>query len=262
MKDQLFTIQQYADLHEINKRTLHFYDQEGLFSPAVKKENGYRYYSLSQGATLEMILTLRELDMSLDDIKRYMEKRNPKDFDLLLEAKQRQVDEKIRELKEMKDLLNTKQVQLRYLAEDLYSVQVVECKKKNYLVTPVEEKKESYVGAMIQHGKSLPHHLFNTELGTMNHTDHLYKKDYNHTDGIFSDMGALKSNHTRSSGSFIRAFHVGDFNDLTPTYERILAYCSKQHLKLEGYAYELGINDLCVMSMEEYVTMIEIKIKP
>ncbi|WP_278246203.1 hypothetical protein [Clostridium polynesiense] len=37
MRDELFTIQQYADLHEIGNRTLHFYDKIGLFSPAIKK---------------------------------------------------------------------------------------------------------------------------------------------------------------------------------------------------------------------------------
>ena len=51
----LFTIGQFADLHEINKKTLMWYDEIGLLKPACIKENGYRYYSYQQSATLETI---------------------------------------------------------------------------------------------------------------------------------------------------------------------------------------------------------------
>ena len=55
----LFTIREFADLHGINRRTLHYYDNIGLFSPAVKKENHYRMYSIRQSTELEIILALR-----------------------------------------------------------------------------------------------------------------------------------------------------------------------------------------------------------
>lgn len=259
MKPQLFTIQQFADLHEIGKRTLHFYDEIGLFSPAIKKENGYRYYSLAQGAMLEMILTLRELDMSLDAIKQYMEHRTPERFSELIAAKQQELSQKIKDLKETKSLLSVKQEQLCYIAEDLNSIQIIDCKKKNYAITPVTQS-QSYVDAMMQHGKSLPHHLFNMELGTMNHVRNLYEGHYNYTDAIFSNMGTLKCSHVRPAGRYLRAFHIGNFEDLSPTYERILIFCKKHGIILEGYSYEVGINDLCVMSIDEFVTMIEIKV--
>lgn len=260
MKSQLFTIQQFADLHEIGKRTLHFYDEIGLFSPAIKKSNGYRYYSLSQGSTLEMILTLRELDMPLPIIKQYMDNRTPQAFKNLIETKQKDLDEKISELKEIKSLLSVKQEQLSYISNDLNSIEIVNCNKKNYSITPVEKGEDNYIDAMINHGKSLPHHLFNMELGTMSHTDNLWRGEYNVTDAIFSNMGSKKCNHIRAAGQYLRAFHRGNFEDLTSTYERILDYCKKNDIKLTGYSYEVGINDLCVMKIEDFVTMIEIRI--
>ena len=42
-----FTIGQFAALHQINKKTLMWYDEIGLFRPAIKKENGYRYYRIA-----------------------------------------------------------------------------------------------------------------------------------------------------------------------------------------------------------------------
>ena len=52
-KGRLFSIGQFAALHGVNKKTLMWYDEIGLFCPAVVKENGYRYYTYFQSATLE-----------------------------------------------------------------------------------------------------------------------------------------------------------------------------------------------------------------
>ena len=66
MKSLYFTAGQFARLHQLNKRTLHYYDDIGLFSPAYKGENGYRYYTYQQSAQLENILAMRQLNMSIE----------------------------------------------------------------------------------------------------------------------------------------------------------------------------------------------------
>ena len=43
---KLLTTAEFAKLHDVNKRTLHYYDSIGLFSPAKKGENQYRYYEM------------------------------------------------------------------------------------------------------------------------------------------------------------------------------------------------------------------------
>ena len=45
-KTRYLTIGQFAALHGINKKTLMWYDEIGLFKPAsINPENGYRYYT-------------------------------------------------------------------------------------------------------------------------------------------------------------------------------------------------------------------------
>ena len=45
-KNKRLTIGQFAALHGVNKKTLMWYDEIGLFKPAaVNPENGYRYYT-------------------------------------------------------------------------------------------------------------------------------------------------------------------------------------------------------------------------
>ena len=63
------TTAQFAKLHEVNKRTLHYYDEIGLFRPLTKAENGYRYYDISQSIDFEYIRMLKELNMSIEEIE-------------------------------------------------------------------------------------------------------------------------------------------------------------------------------------------------
>lgn len=57
----------------INRKTLFFYEEEGLLHPQ-RKENGYRVYHDDDIERLKMILLLRGMDVSLDDVKKYLNK--------------------------------------------------------------------------------------------------------------------------------------------------------------------------------------------
>ena len=59
----------FAHICGTNKRTLHHYDQIGLFAPALRGENGYRYYSQEQYDVFMVIAALKELGMPLLDIR-------------------------------------------------------------------------------------------------------------------------------------------------------------------------------------------------
>ena len=64
----------FARICGTNKRTLHHYDQIGLFAPALRGENGYRYYSQEQYDVFMVISALKELGMPLLDIKAYLDR--------------------------------------------------------------------------------------------------------------------------------------------------------------------------------------------
>ncbi len=60
-----FTTGEFARILGVGKHTLFHYDEIGLFSPAIKEENGYRYYFVWQMDTFEVIRALQKLGMSL-----------------------------------------------------------------------------------------------------------------------------------------------------------------------------------------------------
>ena len=76
-KSKLLTISQFAAMHGINKKTLMWYDETGLFKPAaINPANGYRYYNYHQSPILETILLLRELDVPIGEIRSFLENRS------------------------------------------------------------------------------------------------------------------------------------------------------------------------------------------
>lgn len=70
--DYLYPSGEFARLTGVNKRTLHYYNDIGLFCPEVIGENGYHYYSCFQFAQLELILTLRRIGLSIEEIREYV----------------------------------------------------------------------------------------------------------------------------------------------------------------------------------------------
>ncbi len=104
-KDDYFTAGQLASLYGIPKQTLLYYDKNELLSPAFIHDNGYRYYSVSQYLTLEIILNMRKLNISISDIKDYLENRSLDKFEQILRIKEKECDSIIDEMKKTKNSL-------------------------------------------------------------------------------------------------------------------------------------------------------------
>lgn len=133
-----FTAGQFARLHNLNKRTLHYYDEIGLFSPAVKGSNGYRYYTWRQSMELENILALREIGMSIGELQDYLKNPSPQKFSELALQKTSEIDRQIKHLRQLKTLLHQKQKALK-TCEEIYDgkIEVEHRPSGSMLLTPI-----------------------------------------------------------------------------------------------------------------------------
>lgn len=69
----MMTVKEVSKITGISARTLHYYDEIGLFQPTCKSEAGYRFYDEKALETLQQILFFREFDIPLKQIKAVME---------------------------------------------------------------------------------------------------------------------------------------------------------------------------------------------
>lgn len=66
----MYSIGAFSKLTKTTIAALRFYDKTGLLKPAhTDKKTGYRYYLSSQVTTLQKILSLRQIGMSIEQIK-------------------------------------------------------------------------------------------------------------------------------------------------------------------------------------------------
>lgn len=67
----MLRIGEFSKIAQVSGRLLRYYDEIGLFSPALTDpQSGYRYYSAQQLPQLNRILVLKELGLSLEQITR------------------------------------------------------------------------------------------------------------------------------------------------------------------------------------------------
>ena len=70
MKIQKYmSTKEFATLARVSKHTLFHYDDIGLFSPEIKNDKNYRYYSIDQLETFDTIRILKDLGMPLKENK-------------------------------------------------------------------------------------------------------------------------------------------------------------------------------------------------
>ena len=72
----MMTVKEISQITGISARTIHYYDEIGLFTPTGKTEAGYRLYDDKALENLQQILFFREFDISLKEIKAIMENPN------------------------------------------------------------------------------------------------------------------------------------------------------------------------------------------
>lgn len=81
VKSHLYKIGMFAQMNHVTIKTLRFYEEQGLLFPAyVDRENGYRYYTMSQMQVLHRITALKQAGFTLEDIRRLNSDANPEDF--------------------------------------------------------------------------------------------------------------------------------------------------------------------------------------
>src|ERR1700753_2723993 len=96
---------QFATMTHLSVKTLHHYHHVGLLEPVdVDSETGYRYYSLDQLPTAQLIRRLRDLRMPVADVRHVLVAQNARERESLIAA---HIDHLEAELAETKAAVNS-----------------------------------------------------------------------------------------------------------------------------------------------------------
>ena len=264
-----FSTGEFAKLCGVKKQTLFHYDEIGLFSPTLITENGYRYYSYRQLYSFTMILTLKNLHMPLKDIKTYLDTRTPETYIQLLEEKLSEVDTAIANLTQIKNRLVASTHHTILALGTEHAQPTLAEQEEEYLIVSSNlssaTKKEfstymlEYIHFCNQYALT-PHDSFGALIK--------FQDIANGLQDCFTSLYAKTQDTTTPSviikpkGLYAITYHHGSYETAYETYEKILDFIDRHHLKVGEFFYEDHlIDDIVSNNPDDFVTRIMIQVK-
>ncbi|MDA1477313.1 MerR family transcriptional regulator [Bacillus changyiensis] len=263
-----FTTGEFAKLCRVKKQTLFHYDEIGLFSPEIKQQNGYRYYSYNQFELFQVINLFKEVGVPLKAIKSLLKDQTPDRIVPLLKEKSAEIDNKIKKLKHLQKIIETKvalteqaletdfsSVSFQYLNEEKFMI------SRNTLDLP-ERKYIAAISELIHYAES--HELDEGyPVGGIFAREQMLKKDFYNYNHFYIKVkeGINKINYyVRPKGLYAVGYQKDE--DVKDTYNRMIQFIKQNGMQIGEYAYEeYMLDEVMVDRAENQITKILLQVE-
>lgn len=264
-----FSTGEFAKLCGVSKKTLFYYDEIGLFKPEKILSNGYRLYSNIQLELLSAILTLKDIGMSLKEIKEFIDKRNSKNILNILDFQVSEVEKEILKLQLKKQNLLNK-INIINEGENFNNKIHLEIQEEEYLIFSKKlDTSKDYFDI-----KEYTNHVtycFDNNLdigypvGTTISKENLEKGNFTFYEKYFTKVNknpSILNIITKEKGLYVVGYSKGYYDKTPIVYKRILDFLHKNNLTISGCAYEqVLIDEFVTPNMDNYIIKISIPIK-
>jgi len=267
----MLKIGDFSKMSKVTIKALRYYEEEGLLIPKhIDETSGYRYYESSQLLQVSRIISLKQIGLSIDEIKRII--INNDDLKLLLKNKKQEIENSILErtyqLSKINYLLKEKSMK-----EEIFEKVVPSCYV--YYKEGVINKYSDISGFILKSGEECLElnpdiKCLEPEYCFVNYLDGEYKeKDIKvryaqaviKTDKEFVESQDIKFESIHDT-KCVCIYHKGSYNEIGKSYSKIQKYIEDNKLKINGYIRECYIDGIWNKESEdEYLTEIQVPIK-
>ena len=273
MKD-LLTVNEFSQLSGIEKSTLRYWDEIGLFSPAKRdSDNNYRYYSPEQLIAVHFITVFSELNIPLKTISAVEKARTPETVFEFLKQQEKQMDMEMKRLRERYSIIHTRSELIWHglrLNQRFRSVDEADQQASTGIyVSPVDEY--TYViGPPNDFGEDdaffRPFSRFCQQAEELRINLSFPIGGYHSSpESFFSSPGEPEhffsmdptGNRKVASGEYLKGFVRGFYGDLGDLPIRMAAYAEENGLVLSGPVYTVYLHDeICINDPSQYLTQV------
>lgn len=265
-----FTVGEFAKLCGISKQTLIFYDKENVVKPKYKNpDNGYRYYTADQLEQLDSVMVLREMGLTLNEIKEYMQNRSLHNSLQLLEGQKAAIHKKIEALTAVEKRIDQKAESLQLFCRQDASFKIEELPAMKLAVMPVKApggllEVDIALKRLMQKMRSAgTAHFY--QVGDIVAKDDLLAGDFIHFKWAFlpvETQDETVQSLTTAPGLYAVQCHFGPYTTMGKTYQAMLKEIAKRGRRVAGDACEFCVLDsLTSATPEKYCTQIQIPIE-
>lgn len=264
-----YTIGEIAKIFNISTQTLRYYHKLDLFTPIDREDNNYRYYSSHQFQELRTILYLKDIGVSLRDIKKYKDNKNLIYLYEILEDRRQKIEKEIKNLEALNKSIDSslKDIEVSlsndkidyprikyfddrrvYLIHKSFSHENIAIEIENLIEKIYQEKAENI-------------DLDVRNLGTIVSHNDLLKGNYSKYSGIFmvQDKSTWKNLIEFPKGKYAIIYHKGAYKSIGVSYNKLISFIKENGYKIKSFAIELALIDIKLsIDSKDYITEIQI----
>ena len=267
-----FTIGEMAKMHNIAESTLRYYDEKGIFHPSiVDPQTNYRYYTIDQFSLLDTIKFLRQLNIPLKEIKKYIDERNPTYALNLLEKQQEMMLKKQREIEyalaKMEHRIHLIKKATKAETDRILIKKIPKRKITAIAVAPntTDDMFDYYIHSLQKNMKQMDDSLFSGDIGVTISKKAFMQKEFQAYSSVFILLDYMPyqvhSSDSIKAGMFACAYHHGSYEETGETYKKLMEYIDQEGYEISGDSIEIALIDWSVTeNPEEQVTEIQIPI--
>ena len=239
----LLRIGTFSHVGRVSARLLRHYHAIGLLSPAVIDDNGYRLYNVSQLTDLHRILALRDLGLSLEQVRDVVDKGLPThelrqmllDLEAKTEDERDRMDARLRSIRArvhaLDEVGSTEALEIR-------NVEASPFRSVTGTYSPAEARQ--VVQSLFDHGTSLG---LETPFLTARWTGPYESDEWNLEIGLTGPASEGEPielvDSTLPAGSFVSSVRSMAADEAHQLYSAIPNYCLAHNLRLDGRLREV-----------------------
>ena len=263
----LLSISDFARFSRITRDSLLHYDRIGLISPVIRGDNPYRYYSVSQLAVVNVIRTLQQLGMTLEEIRELKDQRTPELTYEVLAHQIEKIEKKVEEWIRARKLLLT-------LRKVINSASIVDEEELAIRFLPAEaiilgdindySRGRTFYDTLLSFYHSISEKYPDLDLnypvwGTF--TEERVKKG----DWIGADRFYFynpEGYDRRPAALYAVGYMRGGYDQGDSLFRRMVGYIDKNGFEICGNAYEeYPLNEVCSINPENYLMRVLITVR-
>ena len=254
-----FSVSAFAKYSRTTKDTLLHYDRIGLLSPMLRGDNGYRYYHPGQMAMVNVIRTMQDMGLSLNEIKEMVHERDPGSSEATFRSQIGRIDQKIKSLINTKQLLSTlHQNVLAGLEIDEHSISFVEMNEKSLILgerNDYSNGKNDYDALNIFYAKTqerYPDMNLNYPVWGYFLPERIKRGDWKWPDHFY--FYHPQGEEKRPASLYAVGYTRGGYGECGDLYEKMLKFIKKNNHELSGGVYEeYMLNEIFITNEKNYL---------
>ena len=263
----LISISDFSKFSRLTRDTLLHYDRIGLLSPVKRGDNNYRFYTGSQLAVVNVIRTLQQLGMTLDEIKKLKDRRTPELTEEVLARQVEKIDRKIEDWIRARKLLLT-------IRKTIFSVKDIDESKIMIQYLPSEaivlgdlndySDGRTYYDTLLSFYHKIsekhPGLDLNYYVWGIVSSDRVKQGDWSGADRFY--FYNPEGNDRRPAALYAIGYIRGGYDQGGALYRRLVDYIDKNGFEICGNAYEeYPLNEVCIADEENYLIRVMITVR-